>query len=65
MHALNQVEHRLRLLIWLQTKDGEAQRNRPEPTPVPPYAHEKKATRADISKRAAAWEARQARTRQH
>jgi len=60
-HMLNMVEFRLRVLYWVQTKDGEKGANQPTPTKVPPYVHEKESEAVKTDARAEAWRRRQAR----
>ena len=58
---LNMVEFRLRVLYWVQTKDGGKGANQPTPTNVPAYAHEKELEAVKMDVRAEAWRRRQAK----
>lgn len=60
-HLLNLVEFRLRVLYWVQTKDGGKGANQPELTKPPVFAGEVSADKARTDVRAAAWKRRQAR----
>jgi hypothetical protein len=40
--ALKELEHRLRIIAWQRTEDGQKQRNFPELQTPPPYAYEAK-----------------------
>lgn len=43
LHALVAVEHGIRVLAWLKTKDGQKGRNQPQPITPPKTAEEIKA----------------------
>jgi len=64
VHMLNQVEFRLRVLYWVQTKDGSKGANQPKPADPPKYAGEVDVELAKNDARAEAWKRRQARRSQ-
>lgn len=53
-HLLNLVEHRLRVLAWLKTKDAKAGKNRPKPLDAPKYAGDKSRVADEMERKAAA-----------
>lgn len=64
IHMLNIMEFQLRVANWRNTEEGQKNRNPPKVQTPPPYSHEKRAEETRQSAKSAAWEARQARTRQ-
>lgn len=58
VRALNEIEFRLRVLDWRQTKGTQ-----PKPKPEPPYAHERASEAAVHQRKAAAHMRRQAMKR--
>lgn len=58
-HLLNFVEHRLRVLAWLQSKDGKDGKKQPKPMPVPELASKKLAAQDEMQRKAAAYRRRQ------
>jgi hypothetical protein len=62
LSELRVIEYRLRLLAWLQTKDGSAGKNRPDPPKPPKLAREREATVSSIGRKAEAYRRRRSST---
>ena len=58
---LHRVEYRLCILAWQKTESGSKGLNQPVPPTPPPYAGEAERSDREMSKRAEAWQRRQAR----
>jgi len=58
-HWHARVELRLRELLWSKTEDGKANRNAPEITPYPRYAHEQRDEEQRLMTRAQRWRQKQ------
>lgn len=52
------VDFRLRYLLWQGTKDGQSNRNRPDPPKTPPYADARKQEQAHAERQADAYRRR-------
>lgn len=60
-HELRAIEYRLRVLAWLQSKDGSDGKNRPTPPEPIKWAHERRADEQVMDRKARAFLERQKR----